>query len=459
MGAMVIATFVAFLAHATMRHDPSTHALLGSRQLWFVPVVNADGYEYNRKNPSADVRKNRNTKGSRCRQNDQGVDLNRNFDVCWGKDSEDGSADMCSEAYRGPKAMSENEAIAMDALLKGTAVPGIRARGKRRTLGWGSFDEGAPHSGAGVAVSLGTGADGSGFSFALNFHAYGKYINVPYSCKLKGLPPPLQWQVFSEVASSMAKSCGYDWGQSWCQRSKKLGAKGCVNTAGLYPVAGEMSDWMLAEHGVFAMSPEVAPEWPFRGGDGFWPPHKLEHQIMFSLIGSNLLVAWRAGADYTLSVKWHSNPITCVDATVKVTNAGVRTSFGAVVMRLSANQDGGAAPTGVAVGLSSSLCTADLDRVSGFKIHPSIPGRVTVPDVVVHAHLLPTAVPVYYAALYDEHVCTVYSIATTVGATVEGTVVQHVPASMCAGFGVAVGSKKPFGRMEGSVSSLQDFSS
>jgi hypothetical protein len=59
MGAMVIATFVAFVAHATMRHDPSTRALLNSRQLWFVPVLNPDGYEYNHRNPRADVRKNR----------------------------------------------------------------------------------------------------------------------------------------------------------------------------------------------------------------------------------------------------------------------------------------------------------------------------------------------------------------------------------------------------------------
>jgi hypothetical protein len=358
--------------------------------------------------------------------------------------------------------MSEPEAQAVEALLAGTAVPGIRGGG-RRILGfdWAGFDEAASHTGAdvGVADALNKGQDGDGFSFAVNFHAFGKYVNVPYSCKAKGVPPPPQWEVFSEVASSMAKSAGYTWGQSWCQRSVKMGAKACVNSVGLYPVAGEMSDWMLAKHGVFAMSPEVAPEWPFRGGDGFWPPHKLEHQIIFSLLSANLLVAWRAGADHTLRFKWHANPITCVDATVTVKNIGVRSSAGGLNMRLSVNADGSAAADGSTVGFSSSVCTGS-DGVTSMNIVGSdgLYARASTQGIVVHARVLQKAVPVYYAALFDDTVCTVYSIAGTAGVNVEGAVVQRAPAAICSGFGAAKGDNS-YGRTEGAVAYLHDVSS
>jgi hypothetical protein len=556
MGAMVIATFIAFLAHAVKREDASILALLGSRQLWFVPVLNPDGYEYNRLHPKADVRKNRNAPSSaagqqgvrggpgsrKCKANDVGVDLNRNFDVCWGSDREDGSADACSEAFRGSSPMSELESKAIDALLSGhlAVAPGVKSAGA--TAGAGAGGEGAragrgsglglfnwlsggkPGAKSGLALGAGVGlgaagtgsggggssptvaasvdsagagagtgtsvVDGDGFSFALNFHAFGKYVNVPYSCKKKGLPPAGQWAVFTEVASAMAQSCGYDWGQSWCQRSKQLGAKGCVNSVGLYPVAGEMSDWMLHKHGVFAMSPEVAPEWPFRRGDGFWPPHALEHKIVFSMLAANLLVAWRAGAEYELAIKYtQAQPVgRCMGAAVEVKNVGVRASAGAVQMRMSAYRDGhaeegiggggggGGSGAGVMVSGSAADCASSVSAAAtasvpgstgtstgGIRVASRIAGRTSAPKTQVHIRLPlhPTAGAEHFVALFDDTVCTVYAVKVHTGSVGSGDkcrVVQRVPASMCTEFGEARSHGKAFGRSEGAVAALRDFS-
>ncbi len=61
--------------------DPAVQYLVDNRELYFVPVVNPDGYEYNREtNPEGGGlwRKNRNPNDGGC----VGVDLNRNYSFC-----------------------------------------------------------------------------------------------------------------------------------------------------------------------------------------------------------------------------------------------------------------------------------------------------------------------------------------------------------------------------------------
>lgn len=86
--------------------NPEATYLLNNREIFFVPVVNPDGYVYNQTtNPNGGGfwRKNRRNNGS-C----FGVDLNRNYNYGWGTSS-GSSSDPCSETYRGPSAGSEPE--------------------------------------------------------------------------------------------------------------------------------------------------------------------------------------------------------------------------------------------------------------------------------------------------------------------------------------------------------------
>ncbi len=96
--------------------DPLATHLVDEREIWFIPVVNPDGYEYNRAiapNGGGLWRKNRRDNGDGT----FGVDLNRNYSYQWGYDNSGSSGNTGSETYRGPSAASEPETQAMEAFL------------------------------------------------------------------------------------------------------------------------------------------------------------------------------------------------------------------------------------------------------------------------------------------------------------------------------------------------------
>lgn len=84
--------------------DPEATSLVNDHELFFMPVVNPDGYEYNRTTyPSGGgmFRKNKNPNGA--------VDLNRNFGYMWGYDDIGSSPEPSEETFRGDSAFSEPE--------------------------------------------------------------------------------------------------------------------------------------------------------------------------------------------------------------------------------------------------------------------------------------------------------------------------------------------------------------
>ena len=93
--------------------------ILATTELWFVPVVNPDGYDYTF--VSGDTRLWRKS----LRDNDgnglitagDGVDPNRNWPTKWRFDPEGASDDPASETYRGPTPGSEPEVTAYRALM------------------------------------------------------------------------------------------------------------------------------------------------------------------------------------------------------------------------------------------------------------------------------------------------------------------------------------------------------
>ncbi|MCI5054784.1 MAG: T9SS type A sorting domain-containing protein [Flavobacteriales bacterium] len=92
--------------------DSRVQYIVNNRELYFVPMVNPDGYEYNRQtdpNGGGLWRKNRRNNGSGC----FGVDLNRNYSFEFGHNSSCASSNTCSNTYKGPSAFSEPETQAV----------------------------------------------------------------------------------------------------------------------------------------------------------------------------------------------------------------------------------------------------------------------------------------------------------------------------------------------------------
>jgi len=90
--------------------QPGGAALLAASDIWVIPVVNPDGYQYTFSTTRL-WRKNRrgNADGS------FGVDLNRNHGGRWGFDDAGSSPTASAETYRGPSAASEPEVQAIEA--------------------------------------------------------------------------------------------------------------------------------------------------------------------------------------------------------------------------------------------------------------------------------------------------------------------------------------------------------
>lgn len=89
-------------------NDPDVQFLINNTEMYFIPCVNPDGYEYNYStNPNGGGmhRKNRRNNGDGT----YGVDLNRNYGYMWGYDNIGSSPNTSSDTYRGTGPFSEPE--------------------------------------------------------------------------------------------------------------------------------------------------------------------------------------------------------------------------------------------------------------------------------------------------------------------------------------------------------------
>ena len=199
-----MATIVYFMYYLLEAYNDPAHPdhdwvvfLIHNRELYFVPVVNPDGYVYVEQ---VDLywRKNRRNNGD----GSFGVDLNRNYGYQWGYDNVGSSPDPYSQTYRGTAPFSEPE----------TQV--IR-------------DFSQNHN----------------FKLALNYHSYSNLLIYPWGY-INQLTPDAS--IFIDLAVDMTQFNGYIHGNA---------------PSLLYPVNGEANDWMYGEQNtkekIFAMTPEV----------------------------------------------------------------------------------------------------------------------------------------------------------------------------------------------------------
>ena len=316
MGMMALVYTLEHIVLQYLAGDQSTAALLESRQLWFIPALNPDGYEKNRAmrpNGGGNQRKNSNgrSKGA-CKSrgyDSVGVDLNRNYALCWSGDCPTGhdavkhsdcgsSKDSCHEDYRGPSAFSEAESQAVRDFLA------------RLSNG----DGGHP------AVN---------FSVALNYHSFAKKVFLPYSCvKMISSEPKEHKTTLARMAHEWADLSGFGVDHVWASDGGGLG----------YSAAGDATDWMYAAHGIFTLTPEVGPTdeevvsviGNSRYGDdfyeyGFWPPAGRIPLIANETTTANIRLSWLAGPCYKASVKDIKEDGNMA-VTISIMNVGVASS-------------------------------------------------------------------------------------------------------------------------------------
>ncbi len=215
--------------------NPEVQAVINNTELYFIPIVNPDGYVYNETtNPNGGGmhRKNMRDNGSGI----YGVDNNRNYDhldensnSIWGTTGV--SFTTSADTYCGPAPFSEPENNAMK---------------------W--FCE--QHT----------------FKMAINNHTYSDLLLFPFGYDLN--KPTPDSATFEAITGLMV---------SQNTMTNEIAAT-------LYPASGDSDDWMygdtLTHHKIFSMTPELGSS-----SQGFWPVEADIDGICKSMIYLNLTAA------------------------------------------------------------------------------------------------------------------------------------------------------------------------
>ena len=214
--------------------DTEVQSIVNNTELFFVPVVNPDGYLYNEKtNPNGGGfwRKNRRNNGNGT----FGVDNNRNYQFfidgnpnngMWGGEGSSGNPD--SQVYRGSSPFSEIENQAMKWFVE-------------------------QHN----------------FIMAFNNHSWGELLLRPYGYIEN--TPSADEELLDNLGAELVSQNGYN----------------NILSAELYAAAGDSDDFMYGTVGthdkILAYTPEIGPE--------FWPPSNQIEAISKSMMYHNLTAA------------------------------------------------------------------------------------------------------------------------------------------------------------------------
>ncbi len=211
--------------------DPEATHLVNDRELWFVPVVNPEGYCYNEYHDPGGGgmwRKNRRN----CGGGDWGVDLNRNWGYMWGYDDEGSSPYCWDETYRGSGPFSEPTTQVMrDFILS------------------------------------------RNFVMSLDNHTHGEWLLYPWGYDYIYTP---DHNLFVAITESMAVFNGYTPATCW---------------EAMYPVNGGSFDWEYGELGIIGVSPEIGNSddgfWPPPGRIPVLNQLMLEPNLLWAELADN----------------------------------------------------------------------------------------------------------------------------------------------------------------------------
>lgn len=213
--------------------DPEVTFLVDNTELFFVPCVNPDGYEYNAiTHPQGGGmwRKNmRDNDGNGIfNEQEDGVDINRNYGYQWAHDNNGSSPAEGSSVYRGPDPFSEPETRAIKMLI-----------------------------------------DEHNFQFIINYHSYGNFLLFPWGYVDANNPQEWEYEAYAEALTIENK---YPTGNSY-------------QTVG-YVANGTAGDWQYSEGSAWAFTPEVGSD-----DEGFWPATERIIPLCKSAMHQNLALA------------------------------------------------------------------------------------------------------------------------------------------------------------------------
>jgi hypothetical protein len=240
-GMMSLIYFMWYLLENYGKNNEVTY-LVNNREMYFIPVVNPDGYEYNRTiapNGGGMWRKNRrkNSDGS------FGVDLNRNYGHNWGYDNVGSSNITTSDVYRGTGPFSEPETQAIKKFCESRQ-----------------------------------------FKLTLNYHTYGNLLIYPWGYKASF--ETSDSLIFRDYANELTEVNNYSFGTG-------------DQTVG-YLVNGDADDWMYGEQTtkakILSMTPEVGYYTDGVNGNGFWSKPERILPLAQENLSANLFLAHSTGS-------------------------------------------------------------------------------------------------------------------------------------------------------------------
>jgi len=250
--------------------------LVDSKEMYFIPVVNADGYVHNQNtNPNGGGlwRKNRRTFPGQGCPTTFGVDLNRNYSFGWGLNS--GSSPNCnSNTYRGPSAFSEPETQAIRDFVLDKNPPAAFTT----------------HSTAGSVLQA--------FGFT---------------------PDPVDYENYAEFSLDLYQENDYPYGVT----GNMLG----------YTSSGTTRDWMYGDQGAYAWTPEI-------DGSGFWPAMSEIMPLVAENIFPMKKLAWISGAYPNIKHAYLVDdpsllPGSTENLNVEIYNRGLREATSNLVLKLN----------------------------------------------------------------------------------------------------------------------------
>ncbi len=236
LGMMNLIYFVQLLAEE-QNSNTELEYLISNREMWFIPIVNPDGYAYNEFiEPNGGGMHRKNRLNTNCGNgSNRGVDLNRNYGFGWGSNDTGSSPNPCSATYRGDAEFSEPETQAVrDFIIN--------------------------HE----------------FNNVLHYHCYSNVYIHPWGNG--SFPEEPDSSTLVDIGREMARYNGYPVGTG-------------LSTIG-YTVNGDAVDWTYGDQSIISYVPEVGST-----SQGFWPPESDVLELCLDQVHSNKIFAFVAGSD------------------------------------------------------------------------------------------------------------------------------------------------------------------
>jgi carboxypeptidase T len=191
---------------------PAIKNLVDTREIWFIPMVNPDGVEYDIATGSF--------RGWRKNRQGNGTDLNRNWGYKWGCCG-GSSGSSTSDTYRGTAAFSAPEANVVKNFVNSRVIGGVQQ-----------------------------------IKTNIDFHSFSELVLWPFGYTTANTAPGLdatEERAFRTLGQQMAATNGYTPEQA----------------SDLYITDGSIDDWMWGQHKIWSYTFEM---YPSSGGlNGFYP--------------------------------------------------------------------------------------------------------------------------------------------------------------------------------------------